>query len=110
MLYFLPEALHGDTALMKAVVARHFSHSWVLPWAPGHFADVSLHWQSYRAARNALGAALTPAMARQFAATHGAAALPLQRRRTQNLQHDIAKVSNSAGCYWLCVLHYIAAS
>ena len=78
---------------MKAVVARHFSHSWVLPWAPGHFADMSLRWQSYRAARNALGAALTPARVRQLAATHGGTALPLQRRRTQDLQDDIVKVS-----------------
>ena len=110
VLYFLPAALHGDNALMKAVVARHFRHSWVLPWAPGHFADISLHWQRYRAARNALGAALTPAMARQLAATHGATALPLQRRRTQNLQQEIAKVSSSASCYWLCVLQYTGST
>ena len=104
-LYFIPEALHGDNALMKAVVARYFSRSWVLPWAPGHFADVSLHWQRYRAARNALSATLTPAMARQLAATHGATALPLQRRKTQNLQDNIAKVSCSTS-HLLCVPSY----
>ena len=98
-LYFLPEALHGDSALMKAVVAKHFSHSWVLPWAPGHFADVCLHWQSYRTARNALGAALTPATVKQLVATHGATALLLQKSRTQKLRDNIAKVGHGTSCH-----------
>lgn len=91
-LYFLPEALHGDNALMKTVVAQHFSHSWVVPWAPGHLADVSLHWQSYRAARNALGAALPPATTKRLAASYGSTALAVQSRRTQKLQDNITKV------------------
>ena len=91
-LYFVPEALHGDTALMKAVAAKHFSQSWVVPWAPGQLAEVCLDWQRYRAARNALGAVLTPARAKGLAAEHGAQALPLQRSRTRNLQGNIAKV------------------
>lgn len=98
VLYFLPEALHGENDLMKALVARYFSHSWVLPWAPGHFADLSLHWQGYRAARNALGAVVNPAAAKQLAATHGATALPLQRRRTQQFQDKIANVSLATRC------------
>ena len=109
-LYFLPEALHGDSALMKAVVARHFSHSWVLPWAPGHFVDPSLHWQNYRAARNALRAVLTPSVARQLAATHGVTALPLQSRTTRKLLDSIAKVSCGASCHLLCDVHYTSLS
>lgn len=92
---------------MKAMVARHFSHSWVVPWAPGHFADLSLQWQGYRAARNALGAIVTPTAAKQLAANHGAIALPLQRRQTQQLQDKIANVSLCSLCCLTCVLRHV---
>lgn len=48
VLYFVPEALHGDHQLMAAVVGKLFRANWVVPWAPGHLADVSLQWHPYR--------------------------------------------------------------
>ncbi|KAL0019773.1 hypothetical protein WJX79_007774 [Trebouxia sp. C0005] len=66
-LYFVPEGLHGDSDLMKAAVSKGFRQSWVITWAPGHLADVSLQWQRYRAARNALGAVLTASKAKDIA-------------------------------------------
>jgi len=67
-LYFIPEALHSDNDLMKDVVSEGFRHSWVVTWAPGHVADVSLQWQRYRAARNALGAVMAVPRAKDMAA------------------------------------------
>ena len=101
-LYFVPETLHGDNALMRAVAAKHFSQSWVVPWAPGQLADVCLNWQRYRAARTALGAVLTPAKAKGLAADYVAKALPLQRSRTQKLQDNVAKVIAAIihNCFW----------
>ena len=80
---------------MKAVVARHFTHSWVLSWAPGHLADVSLNWQRYRAARNALSAAVTPGTAKDLAARH-AGALPLHHAKAQGLLHALTKVCTAS--------------
>ena len=43
--------------VLQDISGRFFGSSWVVEWAPGHYADVAHAWESYRAARTALAAA-----------------------------------------------------
>ena len=53
-LYFTPETLHKGKAAMREVVDKHFSDSWVLPLYMGERVDLSVEWERYGAARDAL--------------------------------------------------------
>ena len=109
VLYFVPEGLHGDTDLMKAAVSKGFRQSWVVTWAPGHLADVSLQWQRYRAARNALGAVLTASKAKDIAVACKGKMNECQKISNEFIQGQVDKVvssmthSQSMQCY-LCRL------
>ena len=109
-LYFVPEGLHGDSDLMKAAVSKGFRQSWVITWAPGHLADVSLQWQRYRAARNALGAVLTASKAKDIAVACKCKMNECQRTLNELIQGQADKVaspmthSHFTQCY-LCKLY-----
>ena len=45
--------------LLQDMTGRFFGSSWVVEWAPGHYADVAHSWESYRAARAAMAASLS---------------------------------------------------
>ena len=47
-------ALCRDAALMRTLVDRHFADCWVVCWGPGLVTDLSVEWDSYKAARAAL--------------------------------------------------------
>ena len=107
-LYFVPEGLHGDSDLLKAAVSMGFRQSWVITWAPGHLADVSLQWQRYRAARNALGAVLSASKAKDIAGACNSKLKECQKNVNELTQGQVDKVgypshSLSQGCY-LCKL------
>ncbi|KAL0035553.1 hypothetical protein WJX77_011820 [Trebouxia sp. C0004] len=95
-LYFVPEGLHGDSDLMKAAVSKSFRQSWVITWAPGHLADVSLQWQRYRAARNALGAVLTASKAKDIAAACKGKMKESQKTLNEVIQGQVDKGVRSA--------------
>ena len=48
MLFFVPAVLHGDGALMRVLVDKHLTDSWVLAWAPGFTSDVAQEWANYK--------------------------------------------------------------
>lgn len=54
-LYFMPETLHKNKAAMREVVDKHFSDSWCLPLYMGERVDLSVEWERYASAREALG-------------------------------------------------------
>jgi len=91
-LYFVPEELHGDSELMKAVVSKGFRQTWVITWAPGHLADVSLQWQHYRAARNALGAVLTASKAKDIAVACKSKTNECQKTLNELIEGQVDKV------------------
>ena len=72
LLYFAPEILREDGVAMRELVDRHYADSWVVPWAPGHVADLTVVWAPYSAARAALDTAAPPAVARRLAERHAA--------------------------------------
>ena len=49
MLFFAPDVLHRDAALMRVLVDKHFVDSWVLAWAPGFTSDIAEEWANYKA-------------------------------------------------------------
>ena len=53
-LYFSPKTLHEGKAIMREVVDKHFSDHWVVPLYMGERADLSVEWERYKAAREAL--------------------------------------------------------
>lgn len=92
-LYFTPEVLQSDSGLMKAVVSQSFRQGWVVAWAPGHLADVSLQWQRYRAARNALGNVLTSTQAKGLTVAYRSKMLECQKVASKLIQEQVDKVS-----------------
>lgn len=50
----------------------------MVAWGPGFRSDLALEWEAFRAARGALSGVVTPARARDAAATHAAALPELQ--------------------------------
>ena len=48
VLFFAPEVLHRDTALMRVLVDKHFVDSWVAAWAPGFTSDIAEEWANYK--------------------------------------------------------------
>jgi hypothetical protein len=57
---------------------RHFADNWVVAWGPGFRSDLAVEWESFKAARTALGGVVTTVRARDQAATF-AAVLPSLR-------------------------------
>ncbi|KAK9917364.1 hypothetical protein WJX75_003552 [Coccomyxa subellipsoidea] len=77
-LYFVPQVLHRDSALMRTLVDRHFADNWVVAWGPGFRSDLALEWEGFKAARGALGGVITAARAKDMSATYAAALPQLQ--------------------------------
>jgi len=48
VLFFAPDVLHRDAALMRVLVDKHFVDSWVLAWAPGFTSDIAEEWINYK--------------------------------------------------------------
>ncbi len=48
VLFFAPDVLHRDAALMRVLVDKHFVDSWVLAWAPGFTSDIAEEWANYK--------------------------------------------------------------
>jgi WASH complex subunit strumpellin len=49
VLFFAPDVLHRDAALMRVLVDKHFVDNWVLAWAPGITSDIAEEWASHKA-------------------------------------------------------------
>ena len=48
LLYFVPDVLHDENAVMREVVDKHFVDNWVVPIATTHCVDLSLEWRPYK--------------------------------------------------------------
>jgi WASH complex subunit strumpellin len=54
ILYFSPKTLIEGKSLMREIVDKHFSDNWVVPVYMGVTADLSVEWDRYKAAKDAL--------------------------------------------------------
>lgn len=73
-------------------VIRHFADNWVVAWGPGFRSDLALEWESFKAARGALGGVITAARAKDMAATFAAALPDLQAQLASFLVEGKLKV------------------
>ena len=64
----------------------------MVAWGPGFRSDLAVEWESFRAARSALGGVVTAARARDQAATYAAALPGLQAQLASFLQEGKLKV------------------
>jgi WASH complex subunit strumpellin len=55
LLYFSPVTLHEQKSIMREIVDKHFCDNWVVPVYMGSLVDLSIEWDRYRAAKDALG-------------------------------------------------------
>ena len=54
ILFFAPEILHKENAIMREVVDKHFADNWVIAYYLGNLVDLSVEWDSYKAAAAAM--------------------------------------------------------
>ncbi|PRP74057.1 hypothetical protein PROFUN_08681 [Planoprotostelium fungivorum] len=54
ILYFVPEMLQEENAIMREIVDKHFPDNWVVPWYLGYTVDLTEMWEGYRAAKAAI--------------------------------------------------------
>lgn len=59
ILFFVPEVLKQNNAMMNEIVNRFFYDNWVISHYMGNRVDLTAAWDSYKAARNALNNVLT---------------------------------------------------
>eukprot|EP01087_Luapelamoeba_hula_P013132 TRINITY_DN3739_c0_g1_i1.p1 TRINITY_DN3739_c0_g1~~TRINITY_DN3739_c0_g1_i1.p1 ORF type:complete len:1176 (-),score=252.84 TRINITY_DN3739_c0_g1_i1:43-3570(-) len=70
ILYFAPQILKREQAIMREIVDKHFSDNWVVSYYLGHTIDLSLEWQPYQAAKTALDNTTTPINVRNLMKKH----------------------------------------
>ncbi len=63
-----------------------------MAWGPGFRSDLALEWESFKAARGALGGVITAARAKDMAATYAAALPQLQAQLSSFLVEGKLKV------------------
>jgi WASH complex subunit strumpellin len=54
VLFFAPNTLQNESAVMREIVDKHFPDNWVIAWYLGFTVDLTLEWEPYRAAKTAL--------------------------------------------------------
>ena len=98
MYWLLSICVHISTIRVQCTYCRHFADNWVVAWGPGFISDLALEWESFKAARGALGGVITAARAKDMSATYAAALPELQAQLASFLVEGKLKV-----CHCLCM-------
>ena len=69
-LYFAPGVLHGEFSTMREIVDKHFVDTWVVLYGQGMWADLSVEWEGYRAAKAAIANIFTVPRLREVNAAY----------------------------------------
>jgi WASH complex subunit strumpellin len=89
LLYFVPDVLHDETAVMREIVDKHFVDNWVVLYVTGHTVDLTLQWSKYHAANAALQNVIDPATAKRIQTAATAELGPLRRRLAEYLSEGV---------------------
>jgi len=54
ILYFVPEMLQDEMAVMREIVDKHFPDNWMVPYYLGYTVDLLDVWEGYKAAKAAI--------------------------------------------------------
>jgi WASH complex subunit strumpellin len=66
ILYFAPDILNKEKAMMREIVDRHFNDNWVISTYMGRTIDLMVEWSPYPAAKAALDNILVPNFVQQL--------------------------------------------
>jgi WASH complex subunit strumpellin len=89
ILFFAPEILAEEPAIMREVVDKHFNDNWVISFHMGEVVDLSREWAPYPAARAALNNTLEAGNIRSVQAKHVKKVEPLLERITGLLDEGV---------------------
>lgn len=70
ILWLAPDILKNEQAIMREIVDKFFADNWVLAYYLGYTVDLSVVWEPYRAAKQALANALAPQSLRSLHQRH----------------------------------------
>lgn len=59
IMFFIPDLLYNNKAVMREIVDKHFPDNWVIPFYMGYTVDLASMWNPYPAAQAALKNILT---------------------------------------------------
>lgn len=63
---FCPKILERENAKMREIVDKHFPDNWIVPIYQGHIVDITEYWDSFPAAKKALGNNIIPENVREM--------------------------------------------
>eukprot|EP01103_Thecamoeba_quadrilineata_P007563 TRINITY_DN17421_c0_g1_i1.p1 TRINITY_DN17421_c0_g1~~TRINITY_DN17421_c0_g1_i1.p1 ORF type:complete len:1167 (+),score=245.82 TRINITY_DN17421_c0_g1_i1:17-3517(+) len=69
-LYFAPNILHDEAAVMREIVDKHFADNWVLSFYLGFTIDLSIAWAPYKSATLALNNTINLANVKSLSVKH----------------------------------------
>ncbi|KAL0215921.1 hypothetical protein P9112_008105 [Eukaryota sp. TZLM1-RC] len=70
LLFFQPDTLKNSDAVMREIVDKHFSDNWIISFYLGHLIDLTVAWEPYKAAKNALNNTINPNSVRKLTQKH----------------------------------------
>eukprot|EP01094_Clydonella_sp_ATCC50884_P026383 TRINITY_DN7212_c0_g1_i1.p1 TRINITY_DN7212_c0_g1~~TRINITY_DN7212_c0_g1_i1.p1 ORF type:complete len:1153 (+),score=449.83 TRINITY_DN7212_c0_g1_i1:73-3531(+) len=89
ILYFTPEILAEEEAVMREIVDKHFPDNWVISYYLGYTVDLSVMWGPYPAARAALNNTVQQRNIQMFVSRHWTNAKRLLELSEQYLMEGI---------------------
>eukprot|EP00736_Rhodelphis_marinus_P001211 Rmarinus@m.276 len=70
ILYFMPNILNNEEAIMREIVDKHFPDNWVVSYYMGFNVDLTTAWAPYKSARAAISNTIRIPHVRQMAVDH----------------------------------------
>ena len=70
LLYFVPETLRQETALMREIVDNYFCDNWVISLYMGHIVWLPEAWEGYKAAKAAISNTTANSDVKRISAYH----------------------------------------
>lgn len=83
-LYFSPNILHSQTAIMREIVDKYFPDNWVISLYMGFTVNIVESWEAFKAAKSALNNTLEASNIREYATSYGTS-VPELLKSTNNL-------------------------
>lgn len=71
-LYFSPNILHSQTAIMREIVDKYFPDNWVISLYMGYTVNLAESWEAFKAARSAINNTLEIVNIKEFSNSYGA--------------------------------------
>ncbi|EEZ99542.1 WASH complex subunit strumpellin homolog-like Protein [Tribolium castaneum] len=85
-LFFSPNILHSQTAIMREIVDKYFPDNWVISIYMGFIVNLAESWECFKAAKMALNNTLETVNIKGYASSYGSSVLPLLKATNLKLK------------------------